>query len=790
MNESDFLARFHGVVRRGKNQWSARCPAHDDKNASLGITHKDGKWLLKCFAGCEASAVVSAAGLGMKDLFDTPLQKERPSAGARPSAPSGLTLEFYSEAKKISLELLKECGCANGARVLRHHAPPTPKVDIPYYDEGGNRVAMRERYAISGDGKFRWARGENRLCLYGLWRQPQDKAWMCLVEGESDAQTLWQAGFPALGLPGVGTVLNRPETLATLRQYSHIFIGIEADEGGMHLMDWLKEQEAEFQGRLRLYSIPLPVKDPSGLMCGCASLEEFSSKMRSVLDHAIPFSAFQEPKEIVELREKKASEKKGEEGEGTSGGRPQADYAACAKAYYGTLAGDGGLPSVRYYKGMWYEYWEHHYERMTDAMLRGRLQGFLQDKGEEFHVRPGLKSANEVLANLQSVNFCAFHRDPPLPFWVGTGKSATGWMPFRNKVVNIEMAARARWAELCGETPPPEEEYVRDNSADLFTTNALPYDYDPMATCPTFDRFLMEVQPDPETRRMLLMYTALLLVPITRYNVFAWLFGGAGCGKSTYIQVVQFLLGDFNSCALRLEEFDDKFAIWQLTERLANIVGDQNTNDPFGKIYYIMDGQFKDTVSGGVVQVQRKHQDVVTAPCIARHLFAANALPSFSASSEAIWDRLRAIPFQQRFRNTDREDKLMPEKLKAECPGIVNRLLPALGELLTLGRFPESQEAMDAKGIHRQACDPDQQWLLDNYALKQGGCTKCEEMYKEYSEYMFEHGYRRRSVAAFNQHVLRTFGRRPTQKMAGGKHVYVFEDILSRSFVDGDQSPF
>ena len=578
----------------------------------------------------------------MRDLFDEPLKREESAL------PRGLTLEEYSSAKKLSLGLLKECGCANGARVLRHHAPPTSKVDIPYYDEMGRQVATRERYAVSGDGKFKWARGENRLCLYGLWRQPKDKSWVCLVEGESDTQTLWQAGFPALGLPGVGTVLKRPETVGTLMQYGQIFVSIEADEGGMHLLDWMKEQSAEFQSKLRLYSIGMPTKDPSGLWAQCETVEEFHAKMQDILSHAVRFAEFQEPQEISELRRRKAEKSRGTAPQ-PSAGRPQADYAGCAEAYFRTLAGGGGLPEVRYYKGMWYEYWEHHYERMPDAMFRGRLQGFLQDHGEEFHVRPGLKSANEVLANLQSVNYCAFHRDPPLPFWVDTGASALGWMPFRNKAVNIELAARARWAELCGEAPPPETDFMRDNAPGLFTTNALCYDFDPKAACPTFDRFLVEVQPEPETRRMLLMFTALLLVPITRFNVFAWLFGGAGCGKSTFIQVVQYLLADFNRCALRLEEFDDKFALWQLTERLANIVGDQNTNDPFGKIWYILDGQFKDTVSGGVVQVQRKHQDVVTAPCIARHLFAANALPSFSSASEAIWDRLRAIPFNQRF---------------------------------------------------------------------------------------------------------------------------------------------
>ncbi len=37
-----------------------RCPAHDDKNPSLSIDERDGKLLLKCFAGCPNEAVTDA----------------------------------------------------------------------------------------------------------------------------------------------------------------------------------------------------------------------------------------------------------------------------------------------------------------------------------------------------------------------------------------------------------------------------------------------------------------------------------------------------------------------------------------------------------------------------------------------------------------------------------------------------------------------------------------------------------------------------------------------------------
>ena len=56
--------------QRQPGQYSAVCPAHDDKSPSLVIRENtDGAVLLHCFAGCAPSAVVAALGLELSDLF-------------------------------------------------------------------------------------------------------------------------------------------------------------------------------------------------------------------------------------------------------------------------------------------------------------------------------------------------------------------------------------------------------------------------------------------------------------------------------------------------------------------------------------------------------------------------------------------------------------------------------------------------------------------------------------------------------------------------------------------------
>lgn len=68
MRLNDILQRLKGV-KGGGGQYTATCPAHDDKNPSLAISEKDGKILLHCHAGCPKENIVAAMGLEMKDLF-------------------------------------------------------------------------------------------------------------------------------------------------------------------------------------------------------------------------------------------------------------------------------------------------------------------------------------------------------------------------------------------------------------------------------------------------------------------------------------------------------------------------------------------------------------------------------------------------------------------------------------------------------------------------------------------------------------------------------------------------
>jgi hypothetical protein len=77
------LAHLERPRERAKGQWSARCPAHDDRGPSLSVRDlDDGRVLLHCFSGCSTAQVVGAMGLDLADLF--PPRELAVGAGTEP----------------------------------------------------------------------------------------------------------------------------------------------------------------------------------------------------------------------------------------------------------------------------------------------------------------------------------------------------------------------------------------------------------------------------------------------------------------------------------------------------------------------------------------------------------------------------------------------------------------------------------------------------------------------------------------------------------------------------------
>ena len=71
MTLPEFLTRFPRQTNVG-DQVNVRCPAHEDKTASLTVGEgSDGRVLLHCKAGCTLDAILARLELTKRDLFST-----------------------------------------------------------------------------------------------------------------------------------------------------------------------------------------------------------------------------------------------------------------------------------------------------------------------------------------------------------------------------------------------------------------------------------------------------------------------------------------------------------------------------------------------------------------------------------------------------------------------------------------------------------------------------------------------------------------------------------------------
>lgn len=217
-------------VKKTKSGWSARCPAHEDRQASLSIGDgKDGRVLLKCHAGCDHKKIVSALGLDERDLFDadaTPAAATKKSTSSKATKAAGKAFKSAVEAQKAYERKLGE-----------------PAEVYEYRDTSGQHVGSVLRWdrqqgtkeirplSLHADGWRLEHMAEPRpLYMANVVAQARGSA-LCVVEGEKCVHAL------SLGLRFLATTSSGGSKAASKSDWSplagrEVVILPDADDAG------------------------------------------------------------------------------------------------------------------------------------------------------------------------------------------------------------------------------------------------------------------------------------------------------------------------------------------------------------------------------------------------------------------------------------------------------------------------------------------------------------------------------------------------------------------------------
>lgn len=236
MTYEEILTHFE-VKRSCQGKSQCRCPAHDDKQASLTITKGSDSILIHCHAGCSIEDVLLAAGLKKSDLF----WQEKRTGGRWQS--------FIESREKKKIEAVYHYTSLNGAYAF-------------------TKVRMQGKkmlYGILENGRFTYGlKGRSRKELKAVYAPGGMQAISRAVaggkpifipEGEKDTDTLEKRGYTAFSYGGVNDWLA---DMAQLCRGAEVYVLADNDGPGRRAADMIRH---DLEGTAKSVKVVIPVPD-------------------------------------------------------------------------------------------------------------------------------------------------------------------------------------------------------------------------------------------------------------------------------------------------------------------------------------------------------------------------------------------------------------------------------------------------------------------------------------------------------------------------------------------------
>ncbi len=742
MTAKDLTARLQ-KARKTSTGWTALCPAHADKNASLSISEsEDGTVLLKCHAGCTLHQICAALGIKIKDLFPAHLNSH----------------------KRDRAHIVRQYGYTDAEGKLLY--------EVVRFDPKDFRQRRPD-----GKGGWTWNLNGITRVLYRLpavLKAKANKRAVFVAEGEKDVEALESIGLTATCNPG-GAGKWQDSYTDTLAGATVFILPDKDTAGRKHAALVLKSLTGKAHS-VRVVELPdrngNNVNDPADWVRAGGAREE----LRQVVQDAPKWSPPRDKEAAIDRRAVTSPDN------GQRGGRPPSPPAAQTAAGFAAdkLTMPDGHLVARHYRDAWYRFADG-WHPITDGEMEKTVMTYLQDR-EDLAKFASPHYARSVLHNLASFNLCGIEATVEKPCWLASGEDARNWIAFSNGIaVNVWSYAEQLAAK---ETP---RHYTRPVTPDLFSGDFVSYPWDETAFPELFFNYLEHVQPDTDSFNAVRRMMGLLLADTGKYEVFWQLYGSGANGKTVLLDVIEALVGRRNICRVALESLapGTRFQSFPLATAKVNLSGELAT-DLGRTAYAAIEGQLKHAVSGGTIEIERKGQDKTEERCRARFVMAGNSLPTFFDKSDAIWRRLRIIPFTVQIPEEERDPDLAAKIIATELPGVCLWALDGLAEVIRAGRVEECKAGLAKKKEHRAACDHERTFLTEDYeAGSDSDRIRSGDLYGEYRTWMDVHGYRPCGAAKFASRVRDVFpGCTKKSMRIDGDTVNGFAGIRKRDVVD------
>jgi P4 family phage/plasmid primase-like protien len=293
-----------------------------------------------------------------------------------------------------------------------------------------------------------------------------------------------------------------------------------------------------------------------------------------------------------------------------------------------------------------------------------------------------------------------------------------------------------------GELLPHDPKYL--------STIQIPVAWKPDAKSEKLDKFLSTVLPE-DAVSLIEEYTGYMMIPDTSMTKCLVLVGEGGNGKSTFLELIEYMLGERNISYYSLHNLtEERFAAAGLIGKLANCYDEleakalENT------------GVFKQIVGGNPIKAEEKGKAPFSFRPFCRMVFATNQMPRATDRSQAYFDRFLFVEFNRRIRDTGGEVKRYSALLASE-PGLLEAMLvktvAGLKRLLDRGRFVLPASSKNALEDYRRDCNSAYDFLRECCREEVNGWLAGPIVYDRYKVWSEESGRKPMSTREFNKTI-------------------------------------
>ena len=618
--------------------YKARCPCHEDRNPSLSVK-MNGRLLLHCFAGCSYDRIVAALGL-------------------TPESPPGRRelVATYRYRDAAGVEVRQKIRYAPKDFRIRHQDPA---------------------------GQWVYKAGPGPAVLYRLPELRQAiaaGATVFVVEGEKDCDRLAAGGLAATtNIEGAAQSDQKPkwrkEYTAQLAGAVRVILLPDHDEPGRAHMAAIAQALQGQVGEVRLLELPgLPAKgDVSDWLNQGHTVAELETLAATApVFPPLPGSA---PSPV-----------------GPDPPTEPVEAVYCPPTVSPCTHLANSYRIRHYYQGqIWYALglgwilWTGRFWRPDPTGEGALATGFVGGLSRRIAQEAATLARRAAHEADEDRRKSLMSQAEALLKWAVQSEHE------RTIAAGLKLSKHALLTDYGALNADPWRFNVQNGTLDLRTGALRPHDpadlitflapvaYDPAARCPTWERFLLEVfAGDRDLVAFIQRAVGWSLTGVVKERALFFLYGDTGKnGKTTLVETLMKLVGASGEASygygrkVGADTFMKSKNPEDNQRKAATLAGPRFVcTSEVDEEHRLNEQLIKDITGGDTLEGRRLYQEAFTFKPQFKPWMYGNHKPEIRGTDDAIWSRVRLVPFEVSFKG--REDLDLADKLEAELSGILN----------------------------------------------------------------------------------------------------------------------